>query len=74
MCQECVYGTYLLSPPDRPLSCKTCDINAHCFGRNNIAPRKNYWRSSNTSDLILPCLNEEACGEGNIDNQQGVCN
>lgn len=67
-CYHCQPGTYLIEHPEEPVPCKKCqDEVSMCLGGSEIYPKPNYWRSSNTSDNFIKCINEKAC-LGHMDN------
>lgn len=72
-CKKCSYGFYLISAPDRVVSCKQCPQNARCFGENRITARLGNYRTSLDSNETLACLNPAACLAGDADNLRGAC-
>lgn len=65
-CFECPTNFYSFNPHGK--WCKSCsDLKAHCNG-TTLAPVNGYWHSSSYSDLLLPCLNDNACSyDGRLD-------
>ena len=68
---------YLLTKHTSPGGWKQCISNKmNCFGRSDIGPKPGFWRSSNTSDNFIECLNKNAClGYDNKENKDnlGTC-
>ena len=64
-CFECPIGKYSLRNPNilfgKQIKCWDCPLNAFCQGGNHITPNQGYWRSSNSSILILKCLSHGSC-------------
>lgn len=50
-CVMCPQGKYSLSPSD--LTCNDCPAGAECRGGGNIFIQKGYYRSQNTSSLLI---------------------
>lgn len=63
-CNACSPGTYNLVPMSKIGNCSVCEEGAFCFGRDYIAPIKNYWRPDVNTAEFIPCLNNEACIAG----------
>lgn len=72
-CKVCPEGTYNLVAPKEVKACQACLPNAQCFGGDQIAPKKFFWRPDDESDEILSCINREACLEGTEYNITGLC-
>lgn len=72
-CKKCSPGFYLISAPDRVVSCKQCPENASCFGENKIAAKPGNYRTSLDSNETLACLNPAACKGGTTENLIGSC-
>ncbi len=60
-CQECPPGFYLLETAPGEGSCLVCHPNAVCLSGAKIYPAAGFWRSSNTSENFIACMNPEAC-------------
>lgn len=62
-CKECAApDLYSLVVMSGPSNCKACiTASMICKGGSNIGPQPGYWRSANTTDNFLYCLNPAAC-------------
>jgi len=58
-CFPCPKNSYSLDPSDTV--CKSCPVHAQCYGQATLSLDPHYWRSSNLTDSILPCLISESC-------------
>ena len=52
-CVYCQAGTYSLNTSDK--ECSACPQGAVCNGGSSVIPEPDYWKSSNSSYLIIPC-------------------
>eukprot|EP00347_Sterkiella_histriomuscorum_P019434 403341642 len=60
-CEEC-QNSFSLNLQLSPGSCIPCPSDkAICPGGSSIYPLPGYWRKSNTSTSIIPCLYQQAC-------------
>ena len=64
-CFKCRRGSYSLINPMvleiKYQRCSICPDNAECSGGNIIAPHPGFYRKSNSSITVSPCINTEAC-------------
>ena len=51
--------------------CEICLENAVCFGGDKIVPKNWYYKT--TPLAIVKCLNHDACLEGTVLNDYGIC-
>ena len=60
---ECAADTsYSLSALTSPGDCETCQTTKMYWkGGSDIGPKPGYWRSANTTDNFIACLNSAAC-------------
>jgi hypothetical protein len=74
-CKECEAGSYLIALPTEPNFCLSCkNERSVCLGGNRVYPQAGFWRISEESDDIMPCINSEACLGGiNDNNLLGTC-
>ena len=61
-CELCEKGTYSLNSSDKV--CSTCPNGAECAGGSDVVAKANYWKSSDPSRLIIPCLGHNRCTGG----------
>ncbi|CDW87610.1 UNKNOWN [Stylonychia lemnae] len=73
-CIKCGVGYYSLNGFNP--SCIECMENAECPGGDIINVLPGFWRSSNISTNILPCLYDQACIGNSLDssNNAKLCN
>ena len=72
-CLECDTGTYMIEPPMEPKYCIECPQEGYCYGANLITPRDGYIRLNTETDVLIECLNPDACLAGNEENPLGIC-
>ena len=74
-CSKCPAGTYSLIDPMihilSPQKCYECPLNCKCIGGSFITPLRGYYRKSNISIDVVPCLNSFVC-LGNEDIQDSA--
>ncbi|OMJ90424.1 hypothetical protein SteCoe_7231 [Stentor coeruleus] len=71
-CKACVETKFLINPK---ASCNACPTGGICAGGSALVPKKGYWRSSNFSEIIYPCIFAEVClGNTSESDWQGTCN
>ena len=58
-CFPCAKNSYSLNPLDS--TCRTCPAHVECYGRAQLVLDPGYWRGSNLSDVIYPCLVLGSC-------------
>lgn len=58
-CFPCPKNSYSLNSTDT--LCKSCPLHAQCYGKAALSLDPGYWRSSNYTDDILPCLVPDSC-------------
>ncbi|TNV88103.1 hypothetical protein FGO68_gene7380 [Halteria grandinella] len=75
-CKACGEGYYLLISPTEPTQCLKCqELVSQCPGGSELYPLAGYWRSSNSTDEFLQCINTAAClsKDDRYNNSQGQC-
>ena len=60
-CLQCSKDYYIFSAPTSYSPCKECDSNAACYGGFIVAPKKGFWRSTNTTEEISACPKASSC-------------
>jgi hypothetical protein len=63
-CIVCPSGTYGLEVT--LLKCEFCPSHASCPGGTQLVIKDNYWRVSELSDDIYPCLIDDVCNGGQV--------
>jgi len=61
-CFPCAKNSYSLQPSD--LLCLMCPAHTQCYGRTELVLDAEYWRASNWTDVIYPCLVPGSCKGG----------
>ena len=64
VCDLCVAGTYSFDTSDT--LCKNCPSGLTCHSGANTTVARDYWRPSNTSELLLECYAKDICLGGNL--------
>jgi len=64
VCEMCVIGTFSFNTSDTV--CKSCPGGLTCYGGANTTVAQDYWRPSNTSELLLNCYAKDICLGGNL--------
>ncbi|EGR29345.1 hypothetical protein IMG5_157710, partial [Ichthyophthirius multifiliis] len=64
ICLECKEGTYSIGKPSKENyekdTCKKCPFQAEKCYRDQILLKQGIWRISNTTDLLIECINEKS--------------
>ena len=64
-CFKCTESTYSLIDPMSSVAqfqrCLPCPDNIYCLGGCFITPEPGYYRKSNISTNVVPCINPDAC-------------
>lgn len=64
VCDLCAAGTYSFNTSDTV--CSSCPTGLTCHGGANTTVSRNYWRPTNTSELLLDCYAQDICLGGNL--------
>ena len=72
-CEACPENRYLLVFSPDTSECKACPKGAGCEGSNLLVTKAGWWRTSSSSDKLLPCSMKKNCLAGDEAQPRGKC-